>query len=244
MPIYLDYAASTPIDHRVAEKMHQIMLDKELCANPASLHPPGMKARSLIELAREQVADAIAAQAKEIIWTSGATESNNLAIKGVANLYVNRGKHIITAKTEHKSVLDVCLYLEKQGYQVTYLSPQSNGKIELADIENAIKPETILVSIMHVNNETGVIQDIASIAHLTQQRGILFHVDAAQSIGKLGINTQDIPVDLISLSAHKVYGPKGIGALYLRRKPRVRVEPLLHGGGHEQGMRSGTLATH
>lgn len=241
-PIYLDYAATTPVDGRVIAKMQDCL--NITFGNPASKHAYGKVAKTLIETAREQVALSLHAEANEIIWTSGATESNNLAIKGGAHLYQQSGKHIITMKTEHKAVLDPCQYLEKIGFQVTYLAPESNGLLDLDKLKNAFRRDTILTSIMHVNNETGVIQDIDAIAKLTSERGVLFHVDAAQSIGKLPIDLSHTPIDLLSLCAHKVYGPKGIGALYLRKKPRVRVQPLLHGGGHEQGMRSGTLATH
>lgn len=243
-PIYLDYAATTPVDPRVASAMADCLLLEGNFGNPASLHAYGQEARAAIETAREQVARAIHAEAAQLIWTSGATEANNLAIKGAAYLYQRRGKHIITLKTEHKAVLDTCQHLEKEGFQVTYLSPLPNGLVDLTALEAAIRPDTILISIMHVNNEIGVIQPLETIAELTSQRGILLHVDAAQSVGKIDLNTQQIPADLISLCAHKSYGPKGIGALYLRKKPRVRVMPLIHGGGHEQGMRSGTLATH
>lgn len=243
-PIYLDYAATTPVDPRVADKMQHCLTLEGTFGNAASLHAYGQAARELIEMARAQVADLIAADSSEIIWTSGATESINLALKGAMHLYQRKGKHVITMKSEHKAVLDVCRQLEKEGYSVTYLAPEPNGLIPIAQLKAALKEDTSLVSIMHVNNETGVIQDLAAIAQVTSGRGILFHVDAAQSIGKIQISTKDIPIDLLSLSAHKVYGPKGMGALYLRKKPRVRVEPMIHGGGHEQGMRSGTLATH
>ncbi len=244
MTIYLDYAATTPVDEQVAKEMMACLTSTGIFYNPASLHAGGQQARELINQARANVAAAIHADPSELIWTSGATESNNLAIKGVAHLYKRRGRHIITMKTEHKAVLDVCQHLEKEGYQVTYLSPQSNGLVNLDDLKQALRPDTVLVSIMHVNNEIGVVQDIKAIADITSVRGILLHVDAAQSIGKVAIDVTQMPVDLISLSAHKAYGPKGVGALYLRKRPRVRVEPLIHGGGHEQGMRSGTLATH
>lgn len=244
-PIYLDYAATTPMDPAVANIMQTCLLTDGLFANPASKHSQGQTARAAIETAREQVAACIKAQPEELIWTSGATESINLAIKGGVRLYHRRkGKHILTMKTEHKAVLDVCQYLEKEGFQVTYLNPMANGLLDLAEFAAALRPDTVLTSIMHVNNETGVIQDIATIAKLTAERGILLHVDAAQSIGKVPLDLTTTPVDLMSLGAHKVYGPKGIGALYLRKKPRVRVEPIIHGGGHEVGMRSGTLATH
>src|SRR3990167_8347851 len=243
-PIYLDYAATTPVDQRVAVIMQHYLTQDEIFGNPTSRHFYGREANRAVEEARAHVAHYLQVQPSEIIWTSGATESNNLALKGAAHLYQRKGKHIVTIKTEHKSVLDTCQHLEKEGYSVTYLTPQADGKINLNRFEEVLRQDTILVSVMHVNNETGVIQNIAAIADITAQRGILFHVDAAQSIGKLLLSTRHILADLISVSAHKVYGPKGIGALYLRKKPRVRVEPLIHGGGHEQGMRSGTLATH
>lgn len=243
-PIYLDYAATTPVDPRVVKKMQDCLSVDGVFGNPASQHAYGKAARLAIEAAREQVAASIAADPSEIIWTSGATESNNLAIKGVAQLYRRKGKHIVTLKSEHKSVLDACQHLEKQGYTVTYLSPEPTGLLDLDKFRSSLRDDTVLVSVMQVNNETGVIQDIAAIAQITTAKGILLHVDAAQAVGKLPLKTNEIPVDLVSLSAHKVYGPKGVGALYLRKKPRVRVEPLIHGGGHEQGMRSGTLPTH
>lgn len=243
-PIYLDYAATTPLDPRVARKMQECLMLDGLFGNPASLHPYGQAAKEAIDLARSQVAALIQADPTEIIWTSGATESINLALKGAARLYQRKGKHLVTMKTEHKAVLDTCQHLEKEGYQVTYLAPQKNGLLDLETFKAALRDDTVLVSIMHVNNETGVIQDIAAIANITSAKGILLHVDAAQTAAKASLDVREIPIDLLSLSAHKVYGPKGIGALYLRKKPRVRVEPLIHGGGHEQGMRSGTLATH
>src|SRR5579885_1604635 len=243
-PIYLDYAATTPVDPRVAEKMLACLTPAGIYGNPASQHVYGQEARRMVEAAREQVAALIHADPGEIIWTSGTTESDNLALKGAAHLYQRKGRHIITMKTEHKAVLDTCQHLEKEGYSVTYLAPEPDGMLSLDKLNAALRNDTILVSIMHVNNETGVIQDIDSVAGITSSHGILFHVDAAQSTGKTAINLQKTPVDLLSLSAHKTFGPKGIGALYLRKKPRVRVEPLIHGGGHEQGMRSGTLATH
>lgn len=244
-PIYMDYMATTPMDKRVAEKLKDYLtLDGEF-GNPASnTHEYGLKAREAVEKAREQVANLIHADVKEIIWTSGATESNNLAIKGSAYYYKDKGRHIVTVKTEHKAVLDTCAQLEREGFEITYLSPKSNGLVALQDIEKALRADTILVSIMHVNNEIGVIQDLQSIGKLTREKGILFHVDAAQSAGKIPIDIAVLPVDLMSFSAHKVYGPKGIGALYVRRVPRARLCPLIHGGGHEQGLRSGTLATH
>jgi cysteine desulfurase len=243
-PIYLDYAATTPVDPRVAEKMMACLTPAGMFGNPASKHTYGEQARSAVETAREQVASAINADPAEIIWTSGATESDNLAIKGAVALLQRKGRHVVTMKTEHKAVLDTCQHLEKEGYQVTYLTPETDGRLNQQQFEAALRSDTVLVSIMHVNNETGVIQDIDAIARITSSRGILLHVDAAQSIGKVMLDVSKTPIDLVSLSAHKVYGPKGIGALYLRKKPRVRVAPLIHGGGHEQGMRSGTLAPH
>jgi cysteine desulfurase len=243
-PIYLDYAATTPVDARVAKAMADCLTYDGAFGNAASSHFYGAMAREKIETAREQVAAFLQADPAEIIWTSGATESDNLAIKGAIKLYQRKGKHIVTMKTEHKAVLDTCQYLEKHGFQVTYLAPQRNGLLDINEFEAALRPDTVLVSIMHVNNETGVIQPLEKIAAITSSRQILLHVDAAQSTGKIALNVAQLPIDLISLSAHKVYGPKGIGALYIRKKPRVRVEPLIHGGGHEQGMRSGTLPTH
>lgn len=243
-PIYLDYAASTPVDPRVAAKMADCLMMDGVFGNPASLHAYGQAAKTKIDTAREQVAALIHADPSEIIWTSGATESDNLALKGAAHLYQRKGKHIITMKTEHKAVLDACQHLEKEGYTVTYLMSDPNGLLNLNKLNEALREDTILVSVMHVNNETGVVQPIEQIAQLTAARGIRLHVDAAQTPGKVNLDVTKIPIDLISLCAHKVYGPKGIGALYLRKKPRVRVEPLIHGGGHEQGMRSGTLAPH
>lgn len=243
-PIYLDYAATTPVDPRVVSQMQACLTQEGAFGNPSSLHPYGQTARELIENARHQVATCIGADMSEIIWTSGATESINLALKGAAALYQRDGKHIVTLKTEHKAVLDALQHLEKEGYEVTYLLPERNGRLDLEKFANALRADTVLASIMQVNNETGVIQDIAAIADITAKHDVLLHVDAAQSIGKLPFKIENIRIDLMSLSAHKVYGPKGVGALYLRKKPRVRVAPLLHGGGHEQGMRSGTLATH
>ncbi len=245
-PIYLDYAATTPVDPRVAEKMCSFLtLDSGLFGNPASRsHSFGWAAEQAVDEARKQVAALVNCDPKEIVWTSGATESDNLAIKGVAEFYAKKGKHIITSKTEHKAVLDTCRHLERFGYEVTYLEPETNGMIDLVKLEAAMRPDTILVSIMHVNNEIGVIQDIAAIGEMTRARGILFHVDAAQSAGKVIIDLDKLKVDLMSFSAHKCYGPKGMGALYVRRKPRVRIEAQMHGGGHERGMRSGTLPTH
>lgn len=243
--IYLDYSATTPVDPRVAEKMCACLTLEGNFGNPASRsHSFGWEADEAVELARKQVAALVKADPKEIVWTSGATESDNLAIKGVAHFYHQKGKHIITCKTEHKAVLDTCRQLEREGFEITYLDPEPSGLIDLGKLEAAMREDTILVSIMHVNNEIGVIQDIAAIGELTRARKILFHVDAAQSAGRVEIDLSRLKVDLMSFSAHKCYGPKGIGALYVRRKPRVRLEAQMHGGGHERGMRSGTLATH
>ncbi|MBF0218051.1 MAG: IscS subfamily cysteine desulfurase [Gammaproteobacteria bacterium] len=246
LPIYLDYSATTPCDPRVAEKMcHYLTLEDGLFGNAASRsHRYGWDSEKAVDAAREAVAALLNADAKEIVWTSGATESNNLAIKGVAQFYQKQGKHIITCKTEHKAVLDTCRHLERDGFTITYLDPEASGLIDLGKLEAAMRSDTILVSIMHVNNEIGVIQDIAAIGALCRSRKILFHVDAAQSAGKIPIDVRTMQVDLMSLSAHKIYGPKGMGALYVQRKPRVRLEAQMHGGGHERGMRSGTLATH
>ncbi len=244
-PIYFDYSATTPVDERVAKKMCDCLTIDGNFGNPASSsHEFGWKAEEAVEEARKQVADLINANPKEIIFTSGATESDNLAIKGVAHFYKKKGKHIVTAKTEHKAVLDTCRQLEREGFEVTYLDPEPNGLIDLDKFKDALRDDTILVSIMHVNNEIGVIQDIQAIGEITRERKILFHVDAAQSAGKVPIDMDELKVDLMSFSAHKIYGPKGIGALYVGRKPRVRLEAQMHGGGHERGMRSGTLATH
>lgn len=243
-PIYLDYAATTPVDPRVAEKMAGYLTSTGDFGNPASTHVFGQKAKMAVDDARQQVADLIQADAAEIIWTSGATEANNLALKGAAQLYQRKGKHIVTLKTEHPSVLECCQQLEKEGFSVTYLTPLKNGLLDLAVFKESLKPDTILVSVMHVNNETGIIQDMAAIADITASRGILLHVDAAQSAGKLSIDLKKTPIDLMSFCAHKMGGPKGVGALYVRRKPRVRVAPQILGGGQEMGMRSGTLATH
>ncbi|MCP4285480.1 MAG: IscS subfamily cysteine desulfurase [Gammaproteobacteria bacterium] len=245
LPIYMDYSATTPVDPRVAELMCSYLTPDGMFGNPASRsHQFGWDADEAVEKARNQVAALINANPKEIVWTSGATESDNLAIKGAAEFYHKRGKHIITCKTEHKAVLDTCRQLERGGFEVTYLDPEPDGLIDLVKLESALRDDTILVSIMHVNNEIGVIQDVAAIGELTRSRKILLHVDAAQSAGKVPIDMETMKIDLLSLSAHKIYGPKGIGALYVRRKPRVRLEAQIHGGGHERGMRSGTLATH
>ncbi|WP_260294495.1 IscS subfamily cysteine desulfurase [Sedimenticola hydrogenitrophicus] len=245
LPIYMDYSATTPVDPRVAEKMCQYLTPDGMFGNPASRsHKFGWDADDAVEQARSDVAALLNADPKEIVWTSGATESDNLAIKGAAHFYQKQGKHIITCKTEHKAVLDTCRQLEREGFEVTYLDPEPDGLIDLGKLEAAMRDDTILVSIMHVNNEIGVIQDIEAIGELTRARKILFHVDAAQSAGKVPLDMERMKVDLLSLSAHKIYGPKGIGALYVRRKPRVRLEAQMHGGGHERGMRSGTLATH
>ena len=242
-PIYLDYSATTPVDPRVAEKMIPYLT--ELFGNPASRsHSYGWTAEKAVEEAREDVAALVNADPKEIIWTSGATESNNLAIKGAAHFYSGKGKHIITLKTEHKAVLDTVRELERQGFEATYLDVQENGLLDLNVLKAAIRPDTVVVSVMFVNNEVGVVQPIAEIGELCREKGIIFHVDAAQATGKVAIDLSTLKVDLMSFSAHKTYGPKGIGALYVRRKPRVRLEAQMHGGGHERGLRSGTLATH
>jgi cysteine desulfurase len=242
-PIYMDYGATTPVDPRVVEAM--IPWLREHFGNPASRsHAWGWEAEEAVENARTQVADLIGADPREIVWTSGATESNNLAIKGAANFYKTRGKHLITVKTEHKAVLDPMRELERQGFEVTYLDVQEDGLLDLEKFGQALRPDTIVVSVMFVNNEIGVIQDIPAIGAICRERGIIFHVDAAQATGKVAIDLKTLPVDLMSLASHKTYGPKGIGALYVRRKPRVRIEAQMHGGGHERGMRSGTLPTH
>ena len=243
LPIYLDNSATTPVDPRVAEKMIPYLVEK--FGNPASRsHAFGWEAEAAVEEAREQVAKLVNADSKEIVWTSGATESDNLAIKGAANFYSGKGKHLITLKTEHKAVLDTCRELERHGFDVTYLDVQENGLIDLEGLKAAIRPDTILISVMFVNNEIGVIQPIAEIGEICREKGIIFHVDAAQATGKVAIDLTTLKVDLMSFSAHKMYGPKGIGALYIRRKPRVRLEAQMHGGGHERGFRSGTLPTH
>ncbi|WP_353153426.1 IscS subfamily cysteine desulfurase [Herminiimonas fonticola] len=242
-PIYMDYSATTPIDPRVADKMIPYL--REQFGNPASRsHMYGWTAEKAVEDAREQVAKLVNADSREIIWTSGATEGNNLALKGAAQFYKTKGKHIITVKTEHKAVLDTVRELERQGFEATYLQPQDNGLITIAQLAEAIRPDTILVSVMLVNNEIGVIQPIDEIGELCRSKGIIFHCDAAQATGKVKIDLEKTKVDLMTFTAHKTYGPKGIGALYVRRKPRVRIEAQMHGGGHERGLRSGTLATH
>ena len=242
-PVYMDYGATTPVDQRVVDVMVPWL--REHFGNPASRsHAWGWEAEAAVEHAREQVAALVGADPREIVWTSGATESINLALKGAAQFYKTRGKHIITLKTEHKAVLDTVRELERQGFEATYLDVQEDGLVDLAELQAAIRPDTILVSVLYVNNEIGVIQDITAIGKMCRERGIIFHVDAAQATGKVVIDLTTLPVDLMSLASHKTYGPKGIGALYVRRKPRVRIEAQMHGGGHERGMRSGTLATH
>jgi len=242
-PVYLDYAATTPVDRRVADKMFPYL--SELFGNPASRsHAFGWAADEAVELARKQVGALINADPRELAWTSGATESNNLAIKGAAHFYRAKGKHLVTVATEHKAVLDSMRELERDGFEVTVLPVLPSGLLDLAVFEAALRPDTVLASVMMVNNETGVIQDVAAIGAICRTKGVLFHVDAAQAAGKVAIDLNVLPIDLMSLSAHKIYGPKGIGALYVRRKPRVRLEAQMHGGGHERGMRSGTLPTH
>ncbi len=245
IPTYMDYSATTPVDGRVAKAMMKHLTIDGNFGNPASRsHYYGWQADEAIAKSRKQVADLVGADATEIIWTSGATESDNLAIKGVAHFYQKKGKHIITLKTEHKAVLDTCRQLEREGYEITYLEPMANGLLDLDVFKSAIRKDTILASVMHVNNEIGVIQDIAAIGNICREYRVFFHVDAAQSAGKIAIDLSKLSVDLMSFSAHKIYGPKGIGALYVRKKPRIRLEAQMHGGGHERGMRSGTLATH
>ena len=242
-PIYLDYGATNPCDPRVVDAIVPWL--REHFGNPASrTHAWGWEAEAAVEKAREQVADLIGADSREIVWTSGATESNNLAIKGAAHFYKSRGKHLITAKTEHKAVLDTMRELERQGFEVTYLDVQADGLLNMDALKAAIRPDTILISVMFVNNEIGMIQDVTAIGNLCREKGIIFHVDAAQATGKVEIDMTQLPIDLMSLASHKTYGPKGIGALYVRRKPRIRLEAQMHGGGHERGMRSGTLPTH
>jgi len=242
-PIYMDYGATTPVDPRVVDAM--IPWLREHFGNPASRsHAWGWEAEAAVENARAQVAELVGADPREIVWTSGATESINLAIKGAAHFYKTRGRHLITVKTEHKATLDTMRELERQGFEVTYLDVQEDGLLDLNVLKDAIRKDTILISVMHVNNEIGVIQDIVTIGNICRDKGIIFHVDAAQATGKIEINLADLPVDLMSLASHKTYGPKGIGALFVRRKPRIRIEAQIHGGGHERGMRSGTLPTH
>ncbi len=242
-PVYLDYSSTTPVDPRVVDKMVPWLYENY--GNPASRsHSFGWAAEEAVEQARADVASLVNADPREIVWTSGATESNNLAIKGAAHFYAERGKHVITVKTEHKAVLDPCRELEREGYEVTYLDVMENGLVDLEALKAATRPDTILISIMFVNNEIGVIQDIEAIGEMCREKGIIFHVDAAQATGKVAIDLQHLKVDLMSFCAHKTYGPKGIGALYIRRKPRIRIESQMHGGGHERGFRSGTLATH
>lgn len=244
LPIYLDYAATTPVDPRVAEKMWHFLGPESSFGNPSSSHFFGRLAAEAVEHAREQVADLIHATAAEIIWTSGATEANNLAIKGIAQFYQHQGKHLVTCSTEHEAVVETCRQLEREGFTITYLQPEKTGLIDLAKLKAALRADTILVSIMHVNNEIGVIQDLATIGELLRQRKIFFHVDGAQSVGKIPIDLEVLPVDLMSFSAHKIYGPKGIGALYIRQQAQIQLLAQSHGGGQERGLRSGTLATH
>lgn len=243
-PIYLDYMATTPVAPEVAQKMREYMTIDGVFGNPASQHSYGIAAKEAVEKARQQVALLINADAGEIVWTSGATEADNLAIKGAVQFYKRKGKHIITSKIEHKAVLDTCKYLETEGFEVTYLNPEPNGLLDLDKLISAMRKDTILVSLMHVNNEIGVINDIAAIGEITRPRGILFHVDAAQGVGKIPLDVKKIKVDLLSLASHKIYGPKGIGSLYVRNKPRLHLEPQMHGGDQEFGLRSGTLPTH
>ena len=244
-PTYMDYSSTTPVDPRVAKQMAKYLTMEGDFGNAASRsHYYGWQAEKAVDEARSQVADLVGADPREIVWTSGATESNNLAIKGIANFYHKRGKHIITLKTEHKAVLDTCRQLEREGFEVTYLDPMVNGLLDIDEFKNMIREDTILASFMHVNNEIGVIQDLQAIGEICRENKVFFHVDAAQSVGKIEIDLASLPVDLMSFSAHKIYGPTGMGALYVSRKPRVRLEAQMHGGGHERGMRSGTLATH
>lgn len=245
IPIYLDYSSTTPVDERVAKKMSECLTKEGTFGNPASRsHPYGWDSEKLIDEARANVASLLGADKREIIWTSGATESDNLAIKGAAYFYKEKGNHLITLSTEHKAVLDTMRFLESEGYEVTYLDPKDNGLLDIEELKKAIKPTTTVISIMHVNNEIGVIQDLESIGKICRENKIVFHVDAAQSPGKVDIDVNKFNIDLCALSAHKAYGPKGIGALYVRRKPRIRIQPQMHGGGHERGFRSGTLPTH
>jgi cysteine desulfurase len=245
LPIYLDYSATTPVDPRVAEKMMQCLTLDGTFGNPASRsHRFGWQAEEAVDVARNNIAELINADPREVIFTSGATESDNLAIKGAALANQQKGRHIVTSTTEHKAVLDTCEQLAREGFTITYLNPQDNGLLDLQQLRDALRDDTVLVSVMHVNNEIGVIQDIAAIGTICRERGILFHVDATQSVGKIPVDLSQLPVDLMSFSAHKIYGPKGIGALYVRRQPRVRIEAQIHGGGHERGMRSGTLPVH
>ena len=244
-PIYMDYSSTTPVDPRVAKKMVECLTMEGNFGNPASRsHTYGWQAEAAVDKARQQVADLVGADTREIVWTSGATESNNLALKGIAHFYEKRGKHIITLRTEHKAILDTCRQLEREGFDVTYLGPMPNGLLDIEVFKNTIREDTILASFMHVNNEIGVIQDLHAIGNICREHKVFFHVDAVQSVGKIPIDLGTLPVDLMSFSAHKIYGPKGMGALYVSRKPRVRLEAQIHGGGHERGMRSGTLATH
>ncbi|QQF76851.1 IscS subfamily cysteine desulfurase [Histophilus somni] len=245
LPIYLDYAATCPVDERVVKKMMEFLSIDGNFGNPASRsHKFGWQAEEAVDVARNHIADLIGADSREIVFTSGATEADNLALKGVMRFYQTKGKHLITCKTEHKAILDTCRQLEREGFEVTYLDPKSDGLIDLEELKSVIRDDTVLVSIMHANNEIGVVQDIAKIGEICRERKVLFHTDATQSVGKLPINLSELKVDLLSMSSHKLYGPKGIGGLYVCRKPRVRLEAIIHGGGHERGMRSGTLPVH